>query len=131
MILKRFRVRLFRSVIDSGDVEVSKTTPLVGVNETGKTNVLMALEAINSAEDIRYEAHANLTVGHGLSELNSSFGDWFIYSEWGFSPDELERLKKIQPRFGPDTYAVMVRSFDSEKSDSWIIDLSDWVVRTK
>ena len=47
MRLERFRVTNFRSVADSGDIEVVQRTVLVGRNESGKTNLLLALEALN------------------------------------------------------------------------------------
>src|SRR4051794_16714212 len=41
MQLTRFRVRKFRNVVDSGDINVSSdVTCLVGMNEAGKTTVL-------------------------------------------------------------------------------------------
>ena len=43
MKLKRFRVYDFRSVHDSGWIDVDETTALIGVNESGKTNLLLPL----------------------------------------------------------------------------------------
>ena len=43
MKLTRFRVHDFRSVKDSGWVEVDRVTALIGVNESGKTNLLLPL----------------------------------------------------------------------------------------
>jgi hypothetical protein len=45
--LVSFRVRNFRSVNDSGQIIVSKVTTLVGRNESGKTNLLLALHSLN------------------------------------------------------------------------------------
>ena len=50
MKLVSFRVREFRSVWDSGDVEVGEITCLVGKNEAGKTSLLTALNKINPIE---------------------------------------------------------------------------------
>jgi len=41
--LTKFRVKNFRSISDSGWVETSSNTCLIGTNEAGKTNLLMAL----------------------------------------------------------------------------------------
>ena len=42
-----FRVKNFRSVNDSGEVRVGKLTALVGRNESGKSNLLLALLSLN------------------------------------------------------------------------------------
>ena len=49
MRLKQFRVIGFRSVDDSGWVEVDDVTALVGENESGKTNILLPLWKLNPA----------------------------------------------------------------------------------
>ena len=43
MTLKRFRVMNFRSVMDSGWIDCDDVTSLVGINEAGKSNVILAL----------------------------------------------------------------------------------------
>ena len=47
----RFRVKDFRSVVDSGWVDADSVTALVGVNESGKTNLLLPLWKLNPARD--------------------------------------------------------------------------------
>jgi hypothetical protein len=49
--LLRFRVTNFRSVDDSGWVEVGDVTALVGTNESGKTNLLLPLWKLNPAKE--------------------------------------------------------------------------------
>lgn len=51
MKLMRFRVSNFRSVEDSGWIEAEKVTALIGVNESGKTNLLLPLWKLNPARD--------------------------------------------------------------------------------
>lgn len=43
MKLLKYRVRDFRSIDDSGDIETDRVTTLIGTNESGKTNVLLPL----------------------------------------------------------------------------------------
>ena len=51
MKLVSFRVRKFRNIIDSGDVDVeSDVSCLVGMNEAGKTAVLTALNRLNPTD---------------------------------------------------------------------------------
>jgi energy-coupling factor transporter ATP-binding protein EcfA2 len=51
MRLIRFRVTDFRSVVDSGWVEAERVTALIGVNESGKTNLLLPLWKLNPARE--------------------------------------------------------------------------------
>lgn len=51
MKLKQFRVTNFRSVQDSGWIEAEKVTALIGVNESGKTNLLLPLWKLKPARD--------------------------------------------------------------------------------
>src|SRR5436190_20281070 len=53
MELTQFRVRNFRSVNDSGDIAVSKLTALVGRNESGKSNLLLALASLKPPKGFR------------------------------------------------------------------------------
>ena len=50
MKLESFRVRNFRSVFDSGVITTEKLTAILGRNESGKTNLLLALKSLNPAE---------------------------------------------------------------------------------
>jgi hypothetical protein len=47
MRLLRYRVTNFRSVVDSGWIEIEDITALIGENETGKTNLLLPLWKLN------------------------------------------------------------------------------------
>jgi ABC-type cobalamin/Fe3+-siderophores transport system ATPase subunit len=51
MRLVKFRVRDFRSVEDSGWITVDDVTALIGINESGKTNLLLPLWKLNPAKD--------------------------------------------------------------------------------
>ena len=49
MKLKKFKVTHFRSVIDSGWIECDEVTTLIGINESGKSNILLALWKLKPA----------------------------------------------------------------------------------
>jgi hypothetical protein len=51
MELKRFQVTNFRSVADSGWIEVDRVAALIGVNESGKTNLLLPLWKLRPARE--------------------------------------------------------------------------------
>jgi recombinational DNA repair ATPase RecF len=50
MKLTGFRVTNFRSVEDSGWIDASDVTALIGTNESGKTNLLIPLWKLNPAK---------------------------------------------------------------------------------
>ncbi|KQY98092.1 OLD family endonuclease [Pseudolabrys sp. Root1462] len=51
MRLLKFKVTNFRSVIDSGWIDAERVTALIGVNESGKTNLLLPLWKLNPARE--------------------------------------------------------------------------------
>lgn len=51
MKLVSFRVQDFRSVVDSGWIDTDAVTALIGTNESGKTNLLVALWKLNPAKE--------------------------------------------------------------------------------
>lgn len=51
MEMKRFRVTNFRSIHDSGWVESDEVTALIGTNESGKSNLLIALWKLKPARE--------------------------------------------------------------------------------
>lgn len=55
MRLKSFHVRVFRNIIDSGEIEVTDNTCLVGKNEAGKSALIGALHRLNPAKPIALE----------------------------------------------------------------------------
>lgn len=50
MRLVRYRVEKFKSIMDSGWIDCDDVTTLVGVNEAGKSNLLLALWKLNPAK---------------------------------------------------------------------------------
>ena len=53
MELIEYRILNFRSINDSGPITVGKTTALVGRNESGKSNLHLALVSLNPAGGIK------------------------------------------------------------------------------
>lgn len=51
MKLVKFRVLNFRSIKDSTWIDCSNVTNIIGVNEAGKSNALLALWKLNPASD--------------------------------------------------------------------------------
>ena len=84
MRLRRFRVRGFRCVRDTGDVEVGDLVALVGTNESGKTAILQALELLNVGKGL-----ADHDLCEDMEDETASLG--FRVVEGRFDLDRAER----------------------------------------
>ena len=117
MKLTKFRIKNYKSIIDSGDCYFSdKLTILAGKNESGKSSVLEALEDFHQDRTIRDEAKP--IEGEGIPEVSISFtvpsADIIsvftaIGAEKSVSKDALITLTK---KFGAKTYTL---DLDSRK----------------
>ena len=100
MKLTRFRVKNFRSIDDSTWVDVNDITNIIGVNESGKSNILLALWKLNPATD---DGKINLLADlprERYAELKDSCQKMnFIETYWDLSEDEglLEKLVEYGP----------------------------------
>lgn len=84
--LLRFRVTSFRSVRDSGWIDTDDVTALIGINESGKTNLLLPLWKLNPAKDGEISPIADYPRSD-FSQLRLSKGDQVFITAL-FSPDE-------------------------------------------
>jgi AAA15 family ATPase/GTPase len=71
LTLTKFKVTNFRSVMDSGWIDCDDVTTLIGINEAGKSNLLLALWKLNPA---RKEGEATIDPQHDMP--NSKFSTW-------------------------------------------------------
>jgi AAA ATPase domain len=95
--LVSFRVTNFRSVNDGGNINVSKLTTLVGRNESGKTNLLLALHSINppgGPKDL--SAIKNFPRGRRMSECTPDTR--VVDTVWELDAAEHTKLAEIFPR---------------------------------
>jgi predicted ATPase len=95
--LIRFNVYDFRSINSSGEIKVSKITSLVGRNESGKTNLLLALHSLNPAGGIKdlsaikdFPRHRRLTECNDRTKV--------VDTAWELDADEQAQLVKMFPR---------------------------------
>lgn len=93
MRLARFHVKKYRSIEDSGEIKVDENiTTFVGVNESGKTNLMRALKKINHVEDTDFDDLTENPVWH--------FGHFdpeetFITATFTLKDEEKRRVKEI------------------------------------
>ena len=98
MKLQRFKVTNFRSVIDSGWISVDDVTTLVGINESGKSNILLALWKLNPVSGGKIDVLHDLPVSK-LAELRDQLENT-CFIEAVFSLDTSAKLFK--DKFGVD-----------------------------
>ncbi|MBD5457194.1 MAG: ATP-binding protein [Lachnospiraceae bacterium] len=75
MTLKRFQVTNFRSIMDSGWIDCDNVTSLVGINEAGKSNVILALWKLKPVRD------GEIDLLHDMPTKE--------YSSWRTTPEDI------------------------------------------
>ena len=93
--LIKFRVQNFRSIEDSGWIVTENVSCLVGTNESGKTNLLLALWKLNPAngEPIVPLVDYPRKKYHNYSSTKGT--ETFISAQFEFDENVAERLSKI------------------------------------
>lgn len=107
MRLVRYRVEKYKSVMDSGWIDCDDVTTLVGVNEAGKSNLLLALWKLNPAkggeivfsDDMPVKLFSELRNAekkpqfiHAIFEITSEFVLEKISELSGFCPDSVRTV---------------------------------------
>lgn len=117
MELESFRIQNFRSITDSGNVELSHITALLGRNESGKTNLLLGLQSLKPAEGFKalnpikdFPRHRKLTECSGDTKAVSSL--------WKLTPAEQSELGKILPRALAVTHVEIGRYYEAKH---WVV----------
>lgn len=97
MKLRNFRVTNFRSVNDSGSIEVRQRTALVGRNESGKTTLLLALASLNPPNGM---PQMTFVKDFPRDRMRDEFSDdvVFLRTTWEFTESEQRELAEIFPR---------------------------------
>lgn len=111
MELKSFRVTNFRSINDSGEIDVSRITALLGRNESGKSNILRALHSLNPADGFEaLKPIKDFPRHRKLSECR----DWtqVLNSTWVLTDYERQRLAEIWPAAEGVTEVTVGRRYD-------------------
>jgi len=121
MILKRFQVTNFRSVLESGWIDCDNITSLVGVNEAGKSNLLLALWKLNPAReegDAKIETRDDMPRGY--------------YTEWKDKPKDIKFIT-AEFELGDDVSSKISSAYSCANEFINIVQVSryfngDWTV---
>lgn len=113
MILKRYKVENFRSVLDSGWIDCENVTTLVGINEAGKSNLLLALWKLNPAREGNIDILHDMPVSKLSTYRKNPKDVKFITAE--FELDD-EAIKQIEAEVGcnlqGDKLVTVTRFYD-------------------
>ena len=91
MRLRKFRVRAYRCIHDSGEINVGDLAAFVGRNESGKTTILQALTLLNKDENV-----SELDLCDEMSEdLKNEIR--LVEGEFDLSTEEIRLLKEKFP----------------------------------
>jgi len=117
MALLQFRVQHFRSVKDSGWISCDDVTTLVGMNEAGKSNILLALWRLNPAQSGEIVARADLP-RHLFAEARNKLKDYtFIEADFQLNAEDTARIAEKALIKNKDSLKVRVsRRFDGSYS---------------
>ena len=113
MKLKKFKVTNFRSVSDSGWIDCDDVASLVGINEAGKSNIILALWKLNPARE------GEIDPLHDMPNKE--------YTNWRNRKDEIDFIsavfeldtqqkKTFKSRFGKDIDSVSITRYYDEES---------------
>lgn len=95
MKLLKFRVTNFRSVDDSGWVDVDDVTALIGTNESGKTNILLPLWKLNPAKEGAIDLTSDYPRKHYNTFRTLSPQPFFIEALFDVGADMAQELSKL------------------------------------
>lgn len=111
MKLNRFRVTNFRSVLDSGWINCDDVTTLVGVNESGKSNILLALWKLNPASGGKIDCLHDLPVTK-LSDLRSKPEEtYFVEAVFNLGESADNINGELESSFSSDDELVLRRNY--------------------
>ncbi len=133
MIIEKFYIKNYRSILDSGEVNLdSKIAILIGKNESGKTCILKALESFKvdyeyAEDDLCLHSEAKEKV-----DLGATKGDVEIMKIWfEIEAEDKGKLKEIHPQLTKIKTLIITKYFDNlYQVESPEISLEDLKINT-
>src|SRR6056297_78651 len=122
MKLLSFSIQNYRSISDSGVVSVDRICPLVGRNESGKTNLLRALASLNGPEGPAVlDRNKDFPRNRRLNECTEE--THVVNTKWALSEGEAEALRDVWPRARADEPVTVFRGYGPNLSVSIAADV--------
>lgn len=116
MRLRKFRVRAFRCIHDSGEIKVGDLASFIGRNESGKTTILEALTLLNKDNKV-----SELDL---CDEMSEELKSETIIVEGDFELGEKE-IRLIQERFPDIDDIKKIRLYRTQKNPKVQYDFGD------
>ncbi len=111
MKLTKFRVENFRSIRDSGWVELDDIAVIVGKNESGKTSLLKALWKLNPFHKVGYEIDREFPTGRRKEKSGDQV---VVTAHFALSPDETQALAALHDSAKGITEVSVQRNYDGD-----------------
>lgn len=92
MRLLKYKVTNFRSVEDSGWIECDDVTTLVGINESGKTNLLLALWKLNPASEGKIDVLHDMPVSKLSIMRDNKSTESFIEAVFKLDEESIDNI---------------------------------------
>lgn len=115
MRLDTFRVKNFRSVVDSGPIEVTDLTALLGRNESGKSNLLRGLASLKTSSGFGkvrpikdFPRHRRLGECTDDTEL--------VWTRWTLDENDQQALIELHPRAAGVTHVLIERPYGETRT---------------
>lgn len=110
MKLKSFQVFNYRSINDSGEIDVKQITSLLGRNESGKSNLLLALYSLNPADGYKkLNEIKDFPRHHQLKECNDNTK--VLSTTWDLNQEDKNKITKILPRASSVNSVIIERDY--------------------
>lgn len=109
--ISAYRIRMYKSIIDSGWIQVSPLTTLVGKNEAGKTSLLKALHKLNPFKPEPYSMDREWPRGH---RKDRNPGHVVCRARFTLNEDEISPLSEIAGQPFPTTELEVTRTYAGE-----------------
>ena len=110
MKLRKFRVTNFRSISDSGWIDCDDVTSLVGINEAGKSNIILALWKLNPAREGDIDPLHDMPNNEYTNWRNKKAEITFISAIFELDSKQVSYLKSF---YGYDVNSVLIsRRYD-------------------
>lgn len=115
MRLASFQITNFRSINDSGLIDSTQITTILGRNDSGKSNLLRALHSLNPAEGIAELSPIKDFPRH--RRLEECTGDTpVVFTRWSLDESEQAELVEILPRAAGVRHVTASRGYAAIRS---------------
>jgi hypothetical protein len=133
MKLTSCRVQNYRSIQDSGWVDIDDMAVVVGKNESGKTSFLKALWKFNPFHDVGYNIDREWPSGRRKEKSSDKV---VVETKFSFSPEEIAKIESIHESAkgivgvemartyaGNYTHQFVPKNPNTEHNVDWVVDL--------